>query len=148
MVGLGTRSIIERVENGNSRPTAARASALPDTMPNASTLANMAPGLVKVVERGTTSPIDGRAGWWPSPCPDLARGRGGKPPGLLYNGLFHRPRPPTPCHPAPAGARAWGRPTRPTLPAWRRPCQGVPGGAHPRGGPGLAGAGEAPGPPP
>jgi hypothetical protein len=57
-------------------------------MPNASTLANMAPGLVKVVERGTTSPIDGRAGWWQSPCPDLARGRGGKPPGLLYNGLI------------------------------------------------------------
>jgi hypothetical protein len=26
------------------------------------------------------------------------------------NGLFHRPRPPTPCHPAPAGARAWRRP--------------------------------------
>src|SRR5215831_8632162 len=30
MVGLGTRSIIERVESGNSRPKAARASALPD----------------------------------------------------------------------------------------------------------------------
>ena len=26
------------------------------------------------------------------------------------NGLFHRPRPPTPCHSAPAGARAWRRP--------------------------------------
>src|SRR6266446_3514951 len=38
----------------------------------------------------TTSHIDGRAGWWQSPCPDLARGRGGQPPGLLYNGLFHR----------------------------------------------------------
>src|SRR5262249_42321774 len=36
----------------------------------------------------TTSHIDGRAGWWKSPCPDLARGRGGKPPGLLYNGIF------------------------------------------------------------
>jgi hypothetical protein len=33
------------------------------------------------------------------------------------NGLFHRPRPPTPCHPAPAGARAWGQPARPALPA-------------------------------
>ena len=30
MVGLGTRSTIERVEIGNSRPKAARASALPD----------------------------------------------------------------------------------------------------------------------
>src|SRR5262249_4537417 len=27
-----------------------------------------------------------------SPCPDLARGRGGQPPGLLYNALF-RPAP-------------------------------------------------------
>jgi hypothetical protein len=33
------------------------------------------------------------------------------------NGLFHRPRPPTPCHPAPADARPWGRPARPALPA-------------------------------
>ena len=39
----------------------------------------------------TTSPIDGRAGWWKSPCPDLARGRGGKPPGLLYNDLLGPP---------------------------------------------------------
>jgi hypothetical protein len=31
MVGLGTRSIIERVEIGNSQPKAARASALPDS---------------------------------------------------------------------------------------------------------------------
>ncbi len=31
MAGLGTRSIIERVETGNSRPKAARASALPDS---------------------------------------------------------------------------------------------------------------------
>jgi hypothetical protein len=31
MVGLGTRSTIERVEIGNSRPKAARASALPDS---------------------------------------------------------------------------------------------------------------------
>ena len=45
----------------------------------------------------TTSHIDGRAGWWKSPCPDLARGRGGQPPGLLYKGtsaLAHWPRPP------------------------------------------------------
>ena len=39
-----------------------------------------------------TSHINGRAGWWKSPCPDLARGRGGKPPGLLYNSLLARPR--------------------------------------------------------
>src|SRR5215475_3219145 len=32
MVGLGTHSILERVEIGNSQPKAARASALPDTM--------------------------------------------------------------------------------------------------------------------
>src|SRR4029450_12319692 len=35
--------------------------------------------------RLATRHINGRAGWWKSPCPDLARGRGGKPPGLLYN---------------------------------------------------------------
>jgi len=45
--------------------------------------------------RLATSHINGRAGWWKSPCPDRARGRGGKPPGLLYNGLFHRRRAPT-----------------------------------------------------
>src|SRR5262249_2568278 len=38
----------------------------------------------------TTSHIDGRAGWWKSPCPDLARGRGGKPPGLLYKALVRQ----------------------------------------------------------
>ena len=31
-----------------------------------------------------------------SPCPDLARGRGGKPPGLLYKGIFPRR-----CHRSP-----------------------------------------------
>jgi hypothetical protein len=31
MVGLGTRTTIERVEIGNSQPKAARASALPDS---------------------------------------------------------------------------------------------------------------------
>ena len=39
------------------------------------------------------------------------------------NGLFHRLRPPTPCHPAatlPAAARAWGRPARPAPAACRR----------------------------
>src|SRR5215470_19202374 len=51
-----------------------------------------------------------------SPCPDLARGRGGKPPGLLYNGICSPPRPsaapPCPQHgrrrrsgPQPGGAR-------------------------------------------
>src|SRR5262249_23547528 len=49
----------------------------------------------------TTSHIDGRAGWWKSPCPDLARGRGGKPPGLLYNGLCTPPRRPRPPQHAP-----------------------------------------------
>ena len=60
--------------------------------------------------RGTTRPIGGRAGCGKSAGPDLARGRVGQPLGLLYNGLFHRPRPPTPCHSAPAGARTWRRP--------------------------------------
>ena len=32
MVGLGTRTTIERVEIGNSQPKAARASALPDRL--------------------------------------------------------------------------------------------------------------------
>ena len=55
---------------------------------NALTLETMSPGLQKVVEtRVTTSHIGGRAGWWKSPCPDLARGRDGQPPGLLYNGI-------------------------------------------------------------
>src|SRR5215831_10299086 len=35
--------------------------------------------------RLATSHINGRAGWWKSPRPDLARGRGGQPPGLLYS---------------------------------------------------------------
>jgi hypothetical protein len=51
----------------------------------------------------TTSHIDRRAGWRKSPSPDLARGRGGQPPGLLYNGLLTPPcqrRPPQPPPPA------------------------------------------------
>jgi len=32
MVGLGTRSAIERAESGNSQPKTARASALPDSL--------------------------------------------------------------------------------------------------------------------
>src|SRR5262245_8305825 len=36
MVGLGTRSAIERAESGNSQPKAARASALPDRQCRAS----------------------------------------------------------------------------------------------------------------
>src|SRR2546422_6484272 len=54
--------------------------------------------------RVATSHINGRAGWWKSPCPDLARGRGGKPPGLLYKGIFappRRPRPPPHAPPPP-----------------------------------------------
>ena len=52
------------------------------------------------------------------------RGCGGRPAGRARgresidslwsigksNDLFHRPRPPTPCHSTPAGARAWRRP--------------------------------------
>src|SRR5262249_8575493 len=49
----------------------------------------------------TTSHINGRAGWWKSPCPDLVRGWDGQPPSLLYNGLFHHLLP-TPCRPLPA----------------------------------------------
>src|SRR5215475_2891699 len=39
----------------------------------------------------TASHTDGRAGWWKSPCPDLARGRGGEPPGLLYKHFWRSP---------------------------------------------------------
>ena len=46
---------------------------LEGTMSNASTLGSMSPGLQEVVERLTTRHIHGRAGWWKSPCPDLAR---------------------------------------------------------------------------
>ena len=53
----------------------------------------------------TTRHIDGRAGWWQSPCPDLGRGRDGQPPGLLYNGLCTSPRRARP----PGGRpRCWG----------------------------------------
>jgi len=55
--------------------------------------------------RLATSHINGRAGWWKSPSPDLARGRGGQPPGLLYNGLLvpaPRERPPAPRAGGPA----------------------------------------------
>src|SRR4030095_9897477 len=51
------------------------------------------------------------------------------------NGLCHRLRPPTPCHPAatlPADARVWGRPARPA----------------PAAGPGWEAAGGAPPAPP
>jgi hypothetical protein len=48
----------------------------------------------------------------------------GASPGIgKSNGLFHRLRPPTPCHPAatlPADARAWGRPARPAPAAGQR----------------------------
>ena len=42
------------------------------------------------------------------------------------NGLFHRPRPPTPCHSAPAGARTWRRPAPLAPLPWRAPHQGAP----------------------
>jgi hypothetical protein len=56
------------------------------------------------------SHTNGRAGWWKSPCPDLARGRGGQPPGLLYKALWRprRLRPPPP--PPPAAAAPPARP--------------------------------------
>lgn len=82
-------------------------------MSNALTLSDMSPGLQEVVGREVaTSHINGRAGWWKSPCPDLARGRDGQPPGLLYNGLFHRPRRPSPL-PRPRAAAGSSRPARP-----------------------------------
>jgi hypothetical protein len=40
--------------------------------------------------RVATSHINGRAGWWKSPCPDLARGWDGQPPSLLYKPLVTR----------------------------------------------------------
>jgi len=46
-------------------------------MANASTLEAMSPQLLRVVEV-TTSRISGGAGWWKSPCPDLARARSGQ----------------------------------------------------------------------
>src|SRR5437870_8763437 len=39
--------------------------------------------------------------------------------------LFHRPRPSTPCHPAPAGARARACPFRPAPPGAPPPHRGV-----------------------
>ena len=56
----------------------------------------------------TTSHIDGRAGWWKSPCPDLARGRGGQPPGLLYNGTSRCLRERIPGASLPNAASTWG----------------------------------------
>src|SRR2546422_244656 len=79
--------------------------------------------------RGATSHINGRAGWWKSPCPDLARGRGGKPPGLLYNGRIGnsngllapppRPHPPAPPAGQPGkGAPGMRPPTPPGVPSF------------------------------
>jgi hypothetical protein len=64
--------------------------------------------------RLATSHINGRAGWWKSPRPDLARGRGGQPPGLLYNGLLHRPSA------APLAAILHHRPSAAAAPDGRR----------------------------
>ena len=93
--------------------------------------------------RVATSHLNGRAGWWKSPCPDLARGRGGKPPGLLYKALLRRQlgsappgtlqRHPPVAAPCP-GCLAWGGRTRRSAPA--------PGLAR-RSAP-AAGAGHAP----
>ncbi len=82
-------------------------------MSNALTLRDMSPGLQEVVGREVaTSHISGRAGWWKSPCPDLARGRGGQPPGLLYKALFAPPPGRTPPAATPR-ARRWQHPQRP-----------------------------------
>src|SRR5262249_27683671 len=84
--------------------------------------------------------------WWKSPCPDLVRGRGGQPPGLLYNGLCapsRRPRPPPhapPPTPLPPGR--W-RATPRAAPARR--CGQQPGDTRGRTvwtGPAAAGGGE------
>src|SRR5262245_58199911 len=51
-----------------------------------------------------------------------------------------RVRPP-PCHPAPAGAHAWGRPARPAHPDTRL-ARALPAAPHASGGPALVAAGE------
>jgi hypothetical protein len=71
-----------------------RGELLKGPLANALTLRDMSPGLQEVVGRQVaTSHIGGGAGWWKSPRPDLARGRDGQPPGLLYNGILS-PAPP------------------------------------------------------
>src|SRR5215471_16314634 len=63
MVGLGTRSTIERVEIGNSRPKVARASALPDRQRRASRFAGRKDGrYLEITNRHTQTPADGGAG--------------------------------------------------------------------------------------
>ena len=95
-------------------------------MPDASTSAGMSPGLLKVVGResprvtSTEEPDGGNL------LVRIWRGAGvGNPPAYSTSHFSReptRPRPPTPCHPAPAGARARGRPA---LPPWHTPGQGV-----------------------
>ena len=81
--------------------------------------------------RVATSHINGRAGWWQSPCPALARGWDGQPPGLLYKPLVtrvHPPKPPsippapTPRHwePPPSRQRSIGTAVRPSPAGQRR----------------------------
>ena len=53
------------------------------------------------------------------------------------NGLFHRPRPPTPCHSAPAGARAWRRPALLAPPTLASILPGGARGAQRHWGPGA-----------
>jgi hypothetical protein len=58
-------------------------------MGNALTLRTMSPGLQEVVVHYVaTRHTGGRAGCGKSARPDLVRGRGGQPLGLLYNALF------------------------------------------------------------
>jgi hypothetical protein len=59
------------------------------------------------------------------------------------NSLFHRPRPPTPCHSAPAGARAWRRPAPRAPPTLASPPPGRARGApRHRAPPRVAGHGQ------
>src|SRR5262249_13324316 len=124
--GRESEGCIGAVTSGNGMATRTRPSKggpcwcdlLEGPMSNALTLRDMSPGLQEVVGREVaTSHISGRAGWWKSPCPDLARGRGGQPPGLLYNGILapvsagaprrspHRPDATSPLCPAACACR-------------------------------------------
>ena len=95
--GLHTSEDVGEQENPWTRPSQGGpcwCDPLGGPMSNALTLRDRSPGLQEVVGREVaTSHINGRAGWWKSPCPDLARGRGGQPPGLLYKTLLRRQAP-------------------------------------------------------
>src|SRR5262249_24936577 len=82
--------------------------------------------------------INGRAGWWKSPCPDLARGWDGQPPSLLYKPHFTRAHPPAfpisrPCPPWKFPSAAPPRPRLVSSGGGRAPPPAVP--PAPRAGP-------------